>query len=85
MASVVEKLENILLPTVNGVDPGDDKPLVIGILKFLTYLLKNSIHKRYFLILEVNYLAHFFIVFSRQHKHNTQQTKGFSPASYDCD
>lgn len=53
LTEVVEKLERILLPVVNGGDPGEDKPLVIAILRFLSCMLKNSIHKRYFLILEV--------------------------------
>lgn len=55
LPDVIEKLEGLLLPVANGDDPADDKPLVIGILRFLSCILKNSIHKRYFLIVEVRF------------------------------
>ena len=58
MTSVVEKLEILLLPIVNGAELGTDKPLVLGILKYLSFILKNAINKRYFLILEVGKFTH---------------------------
>ena len=54
LTGVIEKLEIILLPVVNGKEAGDDKPVILSILKFFSFVLKNSIHKRYFLILEVS-------------------------------
>lgn len=53
LTDVVEKLEGFILPVANGADLGDNKSLIIAILRFLSCMLKNSIHKRYFLILEV--------------------------------
>lgn len=53
LTDVVEKLEVILLPVANDENLDFDKPLIIAILKFLSSVLKNAVHKRYFLIVEV--------------------------------
>ena len=56
LTGLVEKLESFILPAVNGKGDPHDRDLVVAVLSFFSFILKNSTYKRFFLSIQVLYL-----------------------------